>query len=85
MSDIQKQEIEKWIRTWHNASLSLKNIKINELRSYDYYEKNLKVLDEMLQYAFDRCRTRPSSGLVEQQRIFMKLREAAEIRGKMIE
>jgi len=74
MSDIKKHEIEKWVSTWQNASLALRNLKRNELRSYDYYEKNLKVFDEMLQYACDRVRVRPSSGLVEQQRIFMKLR-----------
>jgi hypothetical protein len=75
MSDIKKQEIEKWVRTWQNASLSLNKIKREELRSNDYYTKNLKVLDEMLQYACDRGSIRPSSGLIEQQRIFMKLRK----------
>ncbi len=75
MSEIKKHEIEKWVRTWQNASLSLINLKKNELRSHDYYERNRKVLDEMLQYACDRGRVRLYSGLVEQQRIFMKLQE----------
>lgn len=79
MTDIKNQEIEKWVRTWQTASASLKKLKRSELRSSDYYKKNLKVLDEMLQYACDRGSVRIYSGLVEQQRIFMKIRDKGNI------
>lgn len=79
MSDIKNQEMRKWVKMWQNTSLVLKNLKRDELRSNDYYEKNIKILDEMLQYACNRGRVRLSSGLVKQQRIFMKLRKTENI------
>jgi len=78
MPDIKKHEIEKWVGTWRRASLSLKDVKKNELHSYDYYEKNRKILDGILQYACDKGKVRLFSGLVEQQRIFMKLRKTCK-------
>ena len=71
----KNDEIIKWINTWQKASISLKEIKKKELRDPDYYEKHLNVIDEMLQYACDHSTTRFSSGLVEQQRLFMKLKD----------
>ncbi len=80
MSD-KKQEIKKWVEAWQKAAISLKEIKKNELRSKDYYEKNRKILDEMLQYACDNSKPRLTSGLVEQQRFFMKLNDNKKTRG----
>jgi len=74
MADSEK-DIRKWIKAWRNASLSLRELKKNELRAGDYYEKNRKMLDEMLQYACENSTPRPSSGLVEQQRLFMKMKD----------
>lgn len=67
--------IEKWVKTWKNAAQSLKSIKINELQSKNYYSNNLKFIDEMLQYASDKAEIKFSSGLVEQQRLFMIFRD----------
>ncbi|MCP4108998.1 MAG: hypothetical protein GY749_26280 [Desulfobacteraceae bacterium] len=72
--DIQQQKV-KWVKTWQTAALSLKNVKKNELRAHDYYEKNRIILDEMLQYACDNSKNRLFSGLVEQQRIFKKIND----------
>ena len=78
MTDIQQQKI-RWVKTWQKAALSLKDIKKNELQALDYYEKNRILLDEMLQYAYDNRDVRLSSGLVEQQRLFMKMNEIKNI------
>ena len=72
--DRQKQNL-RWVKTWQKAAVSLQKLKAEELRSKDYYEKNRKVLDEMLQYACDNCEVRLSSGLVEQQRLFMRMKQ----------
>jgi len=72
MKNIDRKIIKKWIAVWENANFSLQEIKRNELQSVDYYQKNLSLLNEMLQYAFDHRTVRLSSGLIEQQRIFMK-------------
>ncbi len=73
MKDSKRKEIEKWIETWEKAGLALDRVKLNELRAGDYYSQNIVLLNEMLQYAFEHRELRLSSGLVEQQKIFMKL------------
>lgn len=66
--------MEKWVDAWKRAGSALEEVKRRELRAYDY-DKNQALLDEMLQWACDHRRIRLTSGLVEQQRMFMKLRE----------
>ena len=78
MIESNRKTIKKWIEVWKEASAALQEIKINELRSDEYYQKNRQFLNEMLQYAFEHRKVRLSSGLVEQQRIFMKLRKKYE-------
>lgn len=75
ISDRKKTEAEKWVKTWHRADLALRSLKKDELRSPDYYEKNRDILDGMLQYACDNDKPKILSGLVEQQRMFMQLRD----------
>jgi hypothetical protein len=73
MKTDKKNTIKKWIKTWEKAGPALDEIRIKELRSKDYYEKNLKTLNEMLKYAHEHRTPRLTSGLVEQQKLFMKL------------
>lgn len=67
-----KENIKKWIETWQRAARALESVKLKELRSPDYYRRNLKLLNEMLKYAFMHLTVRETSGLVEQQKLFMK-------------
>ena len=78
MIESERKTIKKWIDVWQETGKALQEIKIQELRSDDYYEKNKQFLNEMLQYAFEHRTVRLTSGLVEQQRIFMKLRKKYE-------
>ena len=71
----EKQKIKKWIKSWERTSSALKEIKKNELLSYDY-SKNWHIVDEMLQWAYINREPRIYSGLVDQQRLFNKLRES---------
>ncbi|MBW1847786.1 MAG: hypothetical protein JRJ27_11710 [Deltaproteobacteria bacterium] len=71
----QKEMIRRWVKTWKRAGPALKEVKRRELREYDYL-KNRKVVDEMLQWAIDNQKVRLTSGLVEQQRLFMKMKRA---------
>lgn len=75
MKDSKRKEIEKWIQTWEKAGTALDRVRLNELRADDYYSKNQMLLNEMLQYAYEHREISLSSGLVEQQRIFMKLKK----------
>lgn len=72
MRDTTRKTIKLWVDTWKKASSSLQKIKLNELRASNYYHKNQILLNDMLQYAFDHRTVRLSSGLIEQQQIFMK-------------
>jgi len=70
---LKNKQTEKWVKTWERAGIALDEIKRRELQSYDY-EKNRKIVDEMLQWAHDHRKIRLTSGLVEQQRLFMKIK-----------
>jgi len=72
MGNLKREEIKRWVDIWQKAGSSLEEIKFNELRSANYYKKNQAILNEMLKYAFEHRTVRLSSGLIEQQRIFMK-------------
>ena len=82
MTESDRKTIKKWIDVWKTASSALQEIKINELRSDDYYEKNKQFLNDMLQYAFEHRTVRLNSGLVEQQKFFMKLRKESNDKSK---
>ena len=72
MEDLEIKEAKKWIEVWKQANNSLEALRIEELRSSDYYAKNRSLLNEMLKYAFEHRTVRLTSGLIEQQLIFMK-------------
>ena len=69
----EREQIKKWVETWNRAGFMLKKIKRRELREFDY-ARHAVVVDEMLQWAHDNRKIRFSSGLVEQQKLFMKMK-----------
>ncbi len=73
MASPKQHHLQTWVQTWQQAGSALQQIKLRELRSYDY-AKNLPILDDLLQWAYEHRTVRLTSGLVEQQRLFMKLR-----------
>ena len=75
MKNSDRQQIKKWVETWERAGRALDEVKRRELRAYDYF-KNQAMIDEMLQWAVDHQEVRLTTGLVEQQRLFMKMRKA---------
>lgn len=74
MKKTDNDVVTRWVRTWQQAGAALQQIKRQELQSYDYV-KNLSIIDDMLQWAYEHRTPRLTSGLVEQQRWFMKMRE----------
>ena len=75
MKNSDREQIKKWVETWKYAGTALDKIKRRELRAYDY-SKNQAMIDEMLQWAVDHQKVRLTTGLVEQQRLFMKMMKA---------
>ena len=72
MAVAEKDQIAEWVATWGKAAFSLEEIRRKELRAADYYERNKNLTNEMLQYAFKHGSVRLSSGLVDQQRLFIQ-------------
>jgi hypothetical protein len=74
MKIYDKEELRLWVETWKKAGKALEEIKRHKLQSYNYPE-NQEIIDSMLQFAYKHRKPRLTSGLVEQQRWFMKMRE----------
>ena len=74
MDMIEKQKIIKWINSWQSAGEALDKVKSAELKNYDY-KNNEYMIDQMLQWACEYITPRLSSGLIEQQQLFKKLRK----------
>jgi len=68
-----QEKVRRWVQTWQQAAPELEAIRVREVREAD----NLKVL-ALLEGAFNHAtRTMPpreSSGMVEMQAVFAKLR-----------
>lgn len=75
MKNSDREQIKKWVETWKRAGRALDEVKRRELRAYNY-SKNQAMIDEMLQWAVEHQKVRLTTGLVEQQRLFMKMRKA---------
>ena len=66
--------LKTWVNTWQQAGSALEDVRRQELESYDY-AAHFAVVDDMLQWAYERPIERPLTGLIEQQYWFMKWRE----------
>lgn len=64
----------RWAEVWNQAGQSLEQIERQRLRSFRY-EDHVTEIDELLELAFRFAQPRSTSGLVEQQRWFAKLRK----------
>ncbi|MBW1700018.1 MAG: hypothetical protein JRH18_19330 [Deltaproteobacteria bacterium] len=74
MNKTEKMRLSQYAERWKSAGVRLAEIKRQELRSFNY-AANWELIDEMLTWACEHAPPRLSTGLVEQQRYFMKLRK----------
>ncbi len=74
MKDSDREHIKRWVESWKRAEPALFEVHRQELHTCDY-EKNHKMVDELLQWAFEHRQERLTSGLVEQQRLFIKIKQ----------
>lgn len=73
MTDAEKQQLRQWVETWRRAGPELKRFSYQELRSQSP-ERSMAIVQDMLELGYQCGRPRETSGLVEQQRLFRKLR-----------
>ncbi|HSW00531.1 MAG TPA: hypothetical protein VLI39_10190 [Sedimentisphaerales bacterium] len=73
MDKAQEQLVRRWIEDWREAGPELERLRADEIRNSD-----TTAAIEQLSDAFEsaRCQWKPptTSGLVEQQRLFARLR-----------
>jgi hypothetical protein len=65
--------LRRWAETWREASAALTDIKRNELRGLDTPQA-LDQLADAFNAALRHAHPQPTSGLIEQQRIYARLR-----------
>jgi len=63
----------KWVETWKRAGEELETLRTKHLREQDDTPERLAHADELITMALKLGRSRTTSGLVEQQRLFKKL------------
>jgi hypothetical protein len=72
-ANVMTDEAVEWLRAWRSAGKALERVRRDELRALDG-RRALALLTGPADYRQEPRKARPSSGLVEQQRWFMKAR-----------
>ena len=73
-NDKEKELLKRRINTWKKAAPELERIRMVEIRNADT-EKAIIALNGPFQSTMIHYKPRPSSGLVEQQKLFKKFYE----------
>jgi hypothetical protein len=68
-TDEQIAQARRWIATWQRAGVALERQRVREIRSLDTY----RAISLLLGPGIPLVPPRPSSGLVDQQRWFMRI------------
>lgn len=70
----EAEKIKLWVAAWRRAGPVLERLRREGLRNYDH-EANWPAIDQLLEIGLQHSRPRTTSGLVELQRKFKKVRE----------
>ncbi|HEY7329741.1 MAG TPA: hypothetical protein VH592_19055 [Gemmataceae bacterium] len=71
MSDTKPKADKNWVEHWRRLGPILEAIRQEELRNFNY-EEQLPIIDALLQLGLDHAVPRPTSGLVELERLLAK-------------
>jgi len=63
----------QWIEAWKRAEKALEEVRRKELREFNYEERR-EIVYGMLEIAHQFRKPRTTSGMIEMQRLFRKLR-----------
>lgn len=72
MTEEQKAQLKRYVETWKRIGPELERMKEEEVRQTDM-KKAIRRFDGLLAHAVRTHPPEATSGLVEQQRIFMKI------------
>lgn len=71
MNTNEKEQIADWVNRWKQLTPFLENLKQQEIRSEDI-QRTIELLEDAFKSALLHHPPGKTSGLVEQQRLFMK-------------
>ena len=74
MSERDEGKLRAWVAAWRRAGPELERICRAELRAFDPQE-GAAIVDALLEIGYRLGTPRTTSGLVEQQRLFMRARQ----------
>ena len=74
---LTRQQMQKVVEQWKRAGPELERVRKEELRRWQY---DYKAVDALLDMGDNFGKSRPTSGLVEMQKWFMKLAERQGLR-----
>jgi hypothetical protein len=74
---LTRQQMQKVVEQWKQAGPELERVRKEELRRWQY---DYKTVDALLNMGDHFGKSRPTSGLVEMQKWFMKLAERQGLR-----
>ena len=69
-----EENLKRWSEAWARATLTIEEEKKARFRDPDYHRKTIEQFDDMLDYVVENSIPSTTSGLIEMQRYFMKLR-----------
>ena len=70
---MKNDAMKNWVENWKRLGPILEQVEADELRKPEY-DEGIKTFGPLLNWCTDRAVPRKTSGLVEQQRYFMKAR-----------
>jgi hypothetical protein len=73
MREQEREQYREYVQRWKRVGPLLERIRLRELRSPEY-GKNWRIVDGLYELAMYHRRSRPTSGLMELQRLFAKAR-----------
>lgn len=73
MAKLSESGDKEFVDHWLRVGEKLARIRRDELRRYNH-DENRAIIDALLELGARRATFRPTSGLVEQQRLFQKAR-----------
>lgn len=73
MTDRDKKQAREWIRNWEELGPILERVRLDSLKNVDTAE-SIAALDIAYKSARLHLPSRKTSGLIEQQRLFMRAR-----------
>jgi hypothetical protein len=71
----EREMMRRWVETWKQAGPELEAIRREEIRQMEDSRPILEALEPAFNQALRDLPPRPTSGMIEMQRLFAKLRQ----------